>query len=185
MDPQRDLELASLLVRAQDGDKLAYERFLEQIARILRAYLRKRLRDIDQVEDVVQDTLMSVHRVRQTYQPGKPVGPWLYAICESRRIDFLRKVQRIQSREVPWEDEFIDLWASSDEDAPDNADERITAVQAALANLPEKQKRIIYLLKIEELSVKEVAARIGISESSVKVTAFRGYEAIRKQFKSS
>jgi RNA polymerase sigma-70 factor (ECF subfamily) len=50
-----------------------------------------------------------------------------------------------------------------------------------VAALPDKQRRVIELLKFEELSVREVASRLGMSEANVKVTAHRGYRALRRR----
>jgi len=176
LDSERDMRLAGLLVLAQGGDQIAYEKFLTETAGILRRFLSKRM-DFDMVEDVLQDTLLCVHRFRHTYLPGRQVGPWLYAICNNRIVDFYRRKRRIQLVESG-----LDV---TDQTVADiGHDDRSTNGNAldALSKLPERQRRIIELLKIYGLSGKEVASRTGMSESSVKTTAFRGYEAIRKLF---
>ena len=53
-------------------------------------------------------------------------------------------------------------------------------VRRAVAGLPERQRQVIELLKFEDLSVRDVAARLGMSEANVKVTAHRGYRALRR-----
>ena len=174
MDQQRDKKLAALLCKAQQGDQKAYEEFLNEAAMILRRFLTKRM-DLEMVEDVLQDTLLSVHRFLHTYLPDRPVGPWLYAICSNRLVDFYRRKSRIERIESATEiipDMMIDTRHRAG--VPEGG-----AIDA-LRKLPERQRRIIQMLKIYGLSVKEIAMQTGMSESSVKVTAFRGYQAIRK-----
>jgi RNA polymerase sigma-70 factor (ECF subfamily) len=134
--------------------------------------------EYEMVEDVLQDTLLSIHRFLHTYLPGRPVGPWIYAICSNRMVDFFRRKRRIQLVESG-----IDLDTHQETRTPPVTSESpLGNALDALKKLPERQRRIIALLKIEGLSVKEVAIQTGMSESSVKVTAFRGYETIRKLF---
>lgn len=173
MDATHDRELAALLVLAQQGDRQAYERFLLEVSALLRRFLARRMSSSERVEDVLQETLLTIHRARHSYLPGRPVGPWLYTICEHRLIDFHRQRRRIERVEVPAGD---GLAAAADEPARESS----PVVLEALGRLPGKQRRIIELLKLQELSVREVAARVGMSESAVKVTAFRGYQTIRR-----
>ena len=177
MNPVRDRQLAELLIRAQAGDKAAYECFLREASEVLRAFLARRMRSAsDRVEDVLQETLLRLHRARHSFLPGRPVGPWLYAICEHRMFEFYRRHRRIEaveeSREVP------DIPAP--EVSASEADGMGVRVIDALMKLPRRRRMIIEALKLRDLSVKEVAVRAGMSESAVKITAFRGYEAIRK-----
>ena len=176
LNSDQDKKLAALLVLAQQGDQVAYEEFLIATAGILRRFLSKRM-DFDMVEDVLQDTLLSVHRFLHTYLPTRPVGPWLYAICNNRMVDFYRQKRRIQLVEsgLDFNDQTVTQMEHKDRAANVNAID-------ALRRLPERQRRIIGMLKIHGLSVKEVAIQTGMSESSVKITAFRGYETIRKLF---
>jgi len=179
LDSDRDRELAILLARAQEGDQAAYESFLLKASTALRGFLSRRMGSVEMVEDVLQDTLLSVHRARHTYLPGRPVGPWLYAICEHRMTDFYRRHRRIERAEVPAPEDLSNRVAAP---APADDDARGRQVREALGRLPAKQRRVIELLKIHDLSVKEVAAQTGMSMSAVKVTAFRGYETIRRFF---
>ena len=174
MDTERDHELAGLLTNAQKGDQAAYERFLTEASVVLRRFLMRRMKDAGLAEDVLQDTLLAIHRARHTYRPGLPVGPWLYAICGHRMMDFYRWHRRVGSVETELTQ---GLEAPAREESKNGR-----SVLDALARLPEKQRTVIKLLKVEGLSVKEVSVATGMSESSVKTTAFRGYEEIRRIF---
>jgi RNA polymerase sigma-70 factor (ECF subfamily) len=184
MDGARDHELASLLTRAQRGDADAYEQFLRAAAHELRGFLRRRMRADDDAEDVLQDTLIAVDAARATYQPGRAVAPWLYAICSHRMLDFYRRrrrSERLAARvsSVPPSSSPSESSSESSESSQALAD-RVAAALDALRSLPARQRRVVELLKLSDLSVKEVAARTGMNESAVKVTAFRGYEGMRR-----
>ena len=177
LNSARDQQLAGLLLEAQDGNQVAYERFLREVSAVLRPFLSKRMSAAsDRVEDVLQDTLLAVHRARHSYLEGRPIGPWLYAICEHRMAEFFRRHKRIQRVEVSAEPEVVEAAGDS---LPQPGALGVL-VHEALMKLPHKQRTIIEFLKIQELSVKEIAMQTGMSESAVKITAFRGYEAIRK-----
>lgn len=89
-----------LLAAAQRGDADSYHAFLTAIIPFVRTIARRRCWSEDMADDVVQDVLLTVHRVRNTYQPGRPVGPWLTAIVVRRSIDEARKRGRIGRQEV-------------------------------------------------------------------------------------
>lgn len=179
MDADQDSELAELFARAQDGDNVAYAKFLFQVTVVLRGFLLKRMTGNDMSEDVLQETLLTIHRARHTYVPGKNVWPWLYTICEHRMIDFYRKYRRLEKREVTIPDAIMNFAATSEVAAES---ERADQIRQAMTNLPEKQRQVIEWLKLNDLSTKEVAAKTGMTEGAVKITAHRGYETLRQWF---
>jgi RNA polymerase sigma-70 factor, ECF subfamily len=177
LDRERDRELAALLREAQEGNRDAYATFLTETAALLRAYLARRIDDPETVEDVLQDILVTVHRIRHTYLPSRPVGPWLYAISDHKLSDANRRLRRIEKNEVAITERTS---AIADPTVDPSSDERGEAIRSALEVLPSSQRSVIEMLKVQSMSVREVAALTGMSESSVKVTAYRGYEALRK-----
>lgn len=142
----------------------------------MRRVVRQRLRQPDYVEDIVQDTLLSVHHYRHTYDPERPFGPWLYAIARHRWLDFVRKQKRRSENEVLAEPGWEDLTQAPAEHGGGLSG----SLHAALARLSQTQREVIRLLKLEGYSVAEISRRTGRSESSVKITAHRGYKTLRK-----
>jgi RNA polymerase sigma-70 factor, ECF subfamily len=169
--------LAILLAAAQQGDRESYAAFLTEAASLLRGYVGRRIADPEVVEDILQEILIAVHRSRHTHVPGRPVGPWLYAISDHRVSDAVRRLRRIEANEVALLRETLELARELDREP---SDDRGVAIHEALARLPNVQRSVIEMLKVDDLSVREVAASTGMSESSVKVTAFRGYKAVRR-----
>lgn len=163
---------------AQQGDSRAYDDLLRLLAREARGFVGRRIGWADWAEDVVQETLLTVHRARHTYDPERAFGPWFYAIVNSRLIDALRARKRRGAREVADEDV---LAAQSAPDAPGGATSHLREPLArAVAGLPRVQREVVSLLKYEDLSVREVAARMGMTEAAVKASAHRGYKLLRR-----
>src|SRR5712691_824655 len=71
----RDRDRATLMAQAQAGEREAYRRLLEDITPFVRALASRRLRDASEVEDAVQDVLLTVHLIRHTYDPARPFAP--------------------------------------------------------------------------------------------------------------
>jgi RNA polymerase sigma-70 factor (ECF subfamily) len=172
----QEAELGRLMIAAQRGDRHSYEALLTHVAGLAQAFVRKRAGDVAWCEDVVQESLLAVHRARHTYDANRPFVPWVYAIVHNRFIDALRAQRRRWLRELQME-ETRDPGAS----AVQERQAFLRDVRRAVSELPEKQRRVIELLKFEDLSVREVASRLGMSETNVKVTAHRGYRALRRQ----
>ena len=165
------------MARAQTGDGRAYEELLRLLAKEARGFVGRRVGWADWAEDVVQEILMTVHRARATYDPGRPFAPWFYAIASSRLVDALRARKRLVSREVADEEAI----ARQEAPAPSAAASHLRDTLAvAVASLPRVQREVVSLLKYEDLSVREVARRLGMSEAAVKTTAHRGYKLLRR-----
>jgi len=163
-----------LLLAGLDGDARAYRRFLDELAKRLRAFLRRRLFDMhDHVEDIVQETLLAVHNARHTYRRDQPVTAWVYAIARYKLMDFLRTRMRHDALNDPLDD-AADLFEASAEDASDARRD----VAALLDALPDRQRLPIDMVKLQGLSVAETARITGMSESAVKVGVHRGLKAL-------
>jgi RNA polymerase sigma-70 factor, ECF subfamily len=159
--------MKALMIAGMAGNARAYQALLILSAERLRAYFGRRLtgREAD-VEDLVQETLLAVHRKRASYSPALPYTAWLHGIARYRLIDHLRRAGRRVS--VPLEDANLAM--------EPEADSVLAAidVETLLADLPAKQATAIRLTRIEGLSTREAAERSGQSEPAVKVNVHRG-----------
>jgi len=165
----REDQLRSLLVRGLAGDAGSYRDFLRDLAGFLRAYLRGRLVRIpDDVEDLVQETLLAVHNQRHTYDPAQPLTAWVHAIARYKMVDLLRRRSVREDLHEPLDEESV--FAASEDEARDA--KRDLAV--LLDRLPDRYRLPIRLVKIDGLSVAEAAQRTRMSESAIKVGIHRG-----------
>jgi RNA polymerase sigma-70 factor (ECF subfamily) len=166
--------LKSLLVRGLAGDATAYHAFLKELSAHLRAFLRRRLTRLpDEVEDLVQETLLSVHNQRHTYNAGQPLTAWIHAIARYKLIDLLRRRAGREALNDPLDDE-IEVFAASDTE-PDNARRDLAKL---LEKLPDRHRLPIIHMKLEGRSVVEAARLCGMSEAAVKVGVHRGLKAL-------
>lgn len=167
---------SALMARAQEGDGAAYRRLLEEIVPYLRARAARHRALAGEVEDAVQDILLTIHAVRHTYDPKRPFGPWLAAIAERRIVDRLRTCGR-RTAEVEIGPEHETAPASGPnlhEEVQDRRD-----LVAAFGKLPPGQRRAVLLLKLRGLSLKEAAVVSGMSVAALKVASHRALKALR------
>ena len=166
--------LRDLLVRALAGDTSTYHAFLKELSAHLRAFLRGRLSRLpDEVEDLVQETLLAVHNQRHTYDTDQPLTAWVHAIARYKLIDLLRRRAGRDALNDPLDDE-IEVFAASDTEADDARRD----IARLLERLPDRQRLPILHTKLEGLSVVEAARATGMSESAVKVGVHRGLKAL-------
>lgn len=165
-----------LMAAAQGGDQRAYAALLREASIFVRVIARRYHRDGGAVEDVVQETLLSIHRIRHTYEPGRPVEPWVAAIAKARAIDALRARTRRAAVETEARPEVVA--AVADTTARD-AFEVGAEIAAALKALPPGQRAAVQMLKIEELSLNEAARASGRSVPALKSLLHRAMLSLR------
>jgi len=166
--------LRQLLIRGLAGDAQAYHAFLQELSAHLRAFLRKRLARLpDEVEDLVQESLLAIHNQRHTYDAGQPLTAWVHAIAKYKLVDLLRRRANRDLLTDPLDDEF-DFASSADSEAA----EARRDLGKLLGQLPDRQRLPIVHMKLGGLSVAEAARVTGMSESAVKVGVHRGLKAL-------
>jgi RNA polymerase sigma-70 factor (ECF subfamily) len=162
-----DDQLGGLMRAAQAGDSMAYVALLQELTpRIRRIVAHQRgFAGAEEVEDLVQNVLLSLHAVRATYDPARPFMPWILAIVRNRLVDGARRYARTSGREVHIDDAdvtFEEPATNPDQEASDD----VEAMQRAVRALPDGQRQAIELLKLQELSLKEAAVVSGSSVSA-------------------
>lgn len=168
---------SALMARAQDGDRQAYRRLLEEITPWLRSLAARHPALSAETEDAVQDILLTLHAVRHTYDPSRPFGPWLLAIARRRIVDRLRRRGRTAAAEIALGPEHETIAASGP-----NLYALLTGrrgLRDAIQMLPAGQRRAILMLKLRGLSLKEAASESGMSVTALKVASHRGLKALR------
>ena len=169
-----------LLAAAQRGDARAYRLFLTSVLPFARAVARRRAMSEAAVDDIVQDALITLHRVRHTFLPGRPVKPWLAAIIIRRSIDALRRHGRVARQEVsnPVAYETYSDPQANKEEAASSA----RSLARMTKGLSPGQKEAIELVKLKELSLAEASAVSGQSVASLKVNIHRAMKKLRAKF---
>ena len=172
-------QLRTSLIQGLGGDAGAYHDFLKVLTGHLRAYFRRRLfQRPDDVEDLVQETLLAVHNKRHTSDADQPLTAWIHAIARYKFIDLLRAHSAREDLNDPLDDELL-LFSEMTHDAFEAKKD----VEKLLMELPERQRLPIVHVKLEGLSVAETANRTGMSESAIKVGIHRGLKALAEKIR--
>jgi RNA polymerase sigma-70 factor (ECF subfamily) len=174
----RELDWSILMAHAQDGEREAYRRLLGEITPYVRSLAAKHHRDDNDIEDTVQDVLLTVHAIRHTYDPARPFGPWLVAIARRRIADRLRRQVRWMSRETALEPEHESL-AAPEAMSAETLSEAVS-VRDAVERLPVGQRKAITLTKLQEMSLRQASAASGMSIAALKVATHRALKNLRK-----
>ena len=175
----REEHLRELLVRGLAGDATAYHAFLRDLSGHLRGFLRKRLAQLpEDVEDLLQESLLAVHIQRHTYDATQPLTAWVHAIAKYKLVDLLRRRNNRERLTDSWDDE-TEVFACSDAGAADARRD----LRVLLQQLPDRQRLPIIHMKLEGLSAAEAARVTGMSESAVKVGVHRGLKALASKIR--
>jgi len=175
-----DEQLSQLMRAAQQSDAVAYTQLLEAIAPRVRRVVaaRRHFAGEQEVEDLVQDVLLSVHAVRATYDPSRPFGPWLMAIIRNRLADGARRYAR-RAGEVAVDDldvTFADPATNISGETYGDPQELVQAIRG----LPRGQRQAIELMKLRGMSLKEAAVATGLSVAALKVATHRAMASLRR-----
>jgi len=174
---ESDEDWSALMGRAQQGDREAYGRLLTEITPYLRAMTRRGGVPPAEVEDAVQDILLTVHAIRHTFDPRRPFGPWVVTIARRRLADHHRRQRRRRDLEAELamqQETFADAGANSIQPVGSRQ------LRQAIERLPAAQQQAIVLLKLQELSLKDAARSSGASIVSLKVAVHRGLKTLRR-----
>jgi RNA polymerase sigma factor (sigma-70 family) len=170
------------MAAAQAGEARAYAALLRDCVPIISRMGRFRGVPADQLEDLVQDVLLTIHRSRAIYDPSRPFDAWLWVIVERRVVDLLRRTHRHGAREIYAPLEFerhVDPEADPERGlAASDGARRVTRV---LSTLPERQREAVCQLVIAERSLSEAATATGRSKTALKVNLHRALKTLRAQ----
>ena len=169
MDAQENLEM--LMALYQEGDLAAATALIRSISPKLYRFFAAQDVSRGEADDLLQETWLRIHKVRHTYRPGEPAIAWFYAIARHVRVDHYRKAMRTTSRELELE-----------EIAGTAAAGRSDELEALLAALSSGEREVVEMLKVEGLSLEEVARATSSTVGAVKQKAHRAYKKLREAF---
>lgn len=168
-----------LAIKARSGDKRAYKTLIDEVIIFARTVLSGSLANYEWVDDVIQDTLISMHKALPTYEEGRSFKAWLSTIMSYRKADFLRKVYANKSQEMSSFDDLVEKNMDPHVTLPAHVSE-YRDVEKALEQIPDKQREIFILARVEGYSAKEVAQIKNMSVSAVKVSVHRTAKRIKE-----
>ncbi len=172
------------MAAAQAGDQRAYAALLTEALPWLRRRARARWpgSSTADIEDMVQETLLALHQSRHLYDPARPVQPFLFGILKLRGAEIRRRRQRHAGHETALEDMPADTSALMTHGTQEHDAEQ-AGLQKALASLGERDRHVLGLLKIRQLSLKEATTETGMSVAALKVASFRAVQRLKQALK--
>jgi RNA polymerase sigma-70 factor (ECF subfamily) len=182
--------IAQLMARYVAGDRNAYRTLHAKIEPRVRRQIRARIGDVRDVDDLTQLAFLRAHAARARYEPrsadaDEALVAWFCAIARNTATNFLRGCFRDRLQVGDDAQRSIES-ACDDVDDPEclligriERIERRDDVRAAIERLPERQREVVRLHKIEGIPLAEVARRLGVRDIAVRVRAHRGYENLR------
>jgi RNA polymerase sigma-70 factor (ECF subfamily) len=173
MDAQENLE--ELMALYQQGDLGAATALIHAVSPKLYRFLAAQAVSRMEADDLLQETWFRIHKVRHTYRPDEPAIAWFYAIARHVRVDHYRKAMRTTLRER-------ELQGVPEPSAAPAQPERL---EALLAPLSSSEREVVEMLKVEGLSLEEVARATSSTVGSVKQKAHRAYKKLREAIQFS
>jgi RNA polymerase sigma-70 factor (ECF subfamily) len=175
----------TLMAAYCEGDRKAFEQLLGLLGPRLHGFFMRSFNNCSMADDLMQTTLLKVHRARSEYRRDLPLRPWIFGIAARVRLDEYRRQRKLA------EDLDEEALARAEEGGGDaevasarpEAGERAAQVRAAIAALPESQRVIVHLHRFEGMTFVEIARALETSEGAVKQRAFRAYERLRRALK--
>jgi RNA polymerase sigma factor (sigma-70 family) len=168
------------MIAAQDGDNSAYHALLTDIMPLLRAIVQGAWRSPQDVDDIIQEVLLSLHAVRHTYDPMRPFVPWLVTIARRRIADAARRSSSRSAHETTV-DVLPETFCGDGTKTGQEGNDDQAAIRHALAGLTAGQREAVELLKLQGLSLNEAAAVTGKSISALKINVHRALKALRQK----
>lgn len=169
-----DEEFCELMRKSQQGCEMSYRVLLQKASKQLEIYFSKKIFDSSMILDLVQETLISVHKSRHTFIQDAKFSPWFYAIAHNRYVDFIRKNKKLSFQ-----------FPNALDDSEYFSDEGAFDMEESLNHLSERERDILLLVKVEGLTIKETSSRVGLSEANIKVIVHRSIKKIRERLNGS
>ena len=166
--------LQQLMSRYQQADATAVSILIKTLSPQLYRFFASQMGSMTDAEDMLQELWLRIHRARHSYRPGEPVLPWVYAIARCVRTDRYRQRRRIESRETA----VAALPEISKHQSPSSP----LPFEDLVAPLSERQRTVLTMLKVNDMSIEEVAHATASTIGAVKQDAHRAYERLRRLF---
>lgn len=171
--PQADAD-AALLARYAQGDQTAARLLASSLTPKAFGHAMRVLGDGAEAEDVAQESMMRLWQIAPEWRTGEAkVSTWLYRVVANLCTDRLRKRRNVPLDQVS---EPIDATPSVAQGLQERA--RMDALQAALQQLPERQRQAVVLRHLEGLGNPEIAQILDVGVEAVESLTARGKRAL-------
>lgn len=172
---EQELQWADLMRAGNRGDTHAYHGLLAALVPALRGFTRRAFTRsglyADEVEDIVQETLLAVHLKRHTWDEQQPLLPWVKAIARNKVVDALRR----KGGNVHVAIEEVSDTLADEQAAP--AGQSIDLARA-VTGLKDRDREIVVAMSVEGASARDVARKLDMTEGAVRVALHRALKSL-------
>lgn len=172
-----------LVLRAQAGDRQAFELLMEEYRPAIKAQAMRMLRDPEDAMDAIQDTMVKACRAIGSFQPGRPMLPWLLRICSNCSVDIIRSRKKSNDQIDNYEYALADQ--SQDPSADLERSEGAEWVNDAVDRLPRKYREIIVMRHFRQMDVLQIAEALNKPEGTIKSWLFRARALLKKDLSAA
>ena len=182
---------AALMLRVKQGDTNAFAELVEKYKQPLFNFIYRTLRDETETEDVAQNVFLQVYKSRARYERTAKFSTWLFTIAANLARNHFRWRSRHPNlsldAENPETERSLGSTLPSNSPNPNEAalaEERVSAIQLAVKNLPADLREAIVLCEWEECSVAEAAAILEATPKAVESRLYRARQILRERLQS-
>jgi RNA polymerase sigma-70 factor (ECF subfamily) len=165
-------EDAALVEQVRGGSERAFNLLIDRHQQAVRSFLRRLLANVDEAEDIAQETFLAAWEGARHFRGGSSVRSWLCAIAWRKAKSAQRGWVRSRRREASWHAQSL-----IEGEAPSSAEDRL-AVKQALLSLPFEQRAVAALCLAEGFSHTEAAEALGAPLGTVKTHVARAKERL-------
>src|SRR5258708_14291061 len=176
-----------LLSRARSGDQVAFGELCLRYTGMLKQRILRIVRNREDAEDVLQETLLSAYRHLDTFRGTCRVSTWMTTIGINRSLMILRKrrsMSQITPGQVSGDGQRFESPELRDPGLnPEQryiADQTIDKLRSMMRRLPAHVRAVMDLYCVKELRLKDAAATLGITEAAAKSRVVRGRKRLRR-----
>ena len=178
-----DWDEKNTLIALKAGDESAFREIFDQNFRKLYAFSFRLLKNKEQAEEVVNDTLMNVWTNRDRLNPEFPVAPYLYTITRRLALNAIRQIATSQKA-------IDQLWLNMENISNDTEESVLLSdlqrfTEAALITLPPQQQIVFRMSRFEGLNYDEIAVKLNISRNTVKNHLVAALKTLKTHFNQS
>jgi RNA polymerase sigma-70 factor (ECF subfamily) len=180
----------ALMLRIQAGDQAAFQDLFQKFSPRIFHYVRRLVVSEARAEELTQDVFVQVFRFRHRYRPESRLATWLYTIATNHCLNELRRPERRLR---------VDIWKRRDDEGPAepslpdrdmptpemgaSSRELARRLDAAVKDLPPKQRAALLLSRVDGLDYKAVGAALGCREGAVKALIFRATQTLKRHLR--
>jgi RNA polymerase sigma-70 factor (ECF subfamily) len=186
-----ELTDAEVMLAVAAGDEAGFNYLVKKYHRQIIHFLFRMVHNEAVAEELAQEVFLRVYRSRESYRAEAKFSTWLYRIATNLAVNHARDTKHERMAQTVQLDEPDAESGTKPEVADDDPnveqtmlrEERMAAIRAQVAALPERQRMAVLMHKYQEMDYRQIGEVLKLSESATKSLLFRAYQTLRDRLK--